>query len=351
MAGVEVSAKTRGRYLARGRPAQDLGKVNGTHLRLLSFRHKEQGNVDEEVRMLTKVSEALWLLVLTGSLRPAVPQEGNQTEQRAPVFKAETNLVVLDVTVTGKHGQAVRGLKKDDFKIYEDNEQQEIALFSDEQRPVSWGLVLDRSGSMSGMMEEVYNAVLHSVKAGTREDDVFVMTFNQDVQIVQDFTTDRDQLLVASKRLWAMGSTALYDAVAVAADHIRQGRHQKKVLIVVTDGEDNASHIKIERLLDMVRGTDALIYAVGFFSASDLAISKLLRADSEKELKRLAEQTGGLAYFPKNMEECDRACQDIAMQVSRQYSLGYSPKNTAWDGRWRDAGVTSPYSLQGRRRQ
>lgn len=289
--------------------------------------------------MPTKASAALSLLVLTGSLRPALPQVGNQTEQQAPVFKAETNLVALDVTVTNKRGQAVKGLKKDDFKVYEDNNLQDIEFFSDEQRPASWGLVLDRSGSMSGMMEEVYNAALHSVKAGTGEDDVFVMTFNHDVQIVQDFTTDRDQLLKVSKELSAMGSTALYDAVALAADHIRQGRHQKKVLVVVTDGEDNASHIKFDKLRDMVREREAMIYTVGFFSSSDLAIFKLLQVDSRKELKRLAEETGGMAYFPKNMEECDRACRDIAIQVSRQYSLGYYPKNTAWDGRWRDVSV------------
>lgn len=265
-------------------------------------------------------------------------QDEDKSEQKSTVFRAETNLVLLDVTVTGKRGQAMKRLQRNEFAVYEDGTKQDVVFFSDENRPVSWGLVVDRSGSMLGMMEEVSNAVLHSVKAGTREDDVFIMKFNHDVDLVQDFTSDRDKLLAASRNLWAMGGTALYDAVALAADHLRHGTHQKKVLVVVTDGEDNASHISFERLLAMVKRSEALVYTVGFFN-SDMPILRLLEGETRKELQRLAEQTGGMAYFPKNMEECDQACRDIATQVSQQYSLGYYPKSTTWDGAWRDIKV------------
>jgi Ca-activated chloride channel family protein len=282
---------------------------------------------------------ALFSLLLIGSLCGAAgQQQAEKIEPKAPVFRTETNLVSLDVTVTGKRGETIKGLQKSDFAVYENGTKQDVVFFTDENRPVSWGLVVDRSGSMLGMMEEVYNAVLHSVRAGTREDDFFVMKFNHDVEIIQEFTSDRDQLLAASKKLWAMGSTALYDAVALAVDHVKEGQHQKKVLVIVTDGEDNASHIPFEKLLAMVKRSEALIYTVGFFE-SDLAILKLMERESRKELQLLAEQTGGMAYFPKNMEECDQVCRDIAARVSQQYSLGYYPKNTTWDGEWREIKV------------
>lgn len=289
--------------------------------------------------MPAKVAVLLFCLLLPGlPCVSAAGQKDDKTEQKGTVFRAETNLVLLDVTVTGKRGEAIRGLQRSDFAVYENGTKQDVVFFSDENRPVSWGLVVDRSGSMLGMMEEVYNAVLHSVRVGTSEDEFFVTKFNHNVDIIQDFTSDRDQLLAASKNLWAMGSTALYDAVALAVDHVRKGQHQKKVLVVVTDGEDNASHIPFEKLLAMVKRSEALIYTVGFFD-SDLAILKLMERESRKELQLLAEQTGGMAYFPKNMEECDRACRDIAVRVSQQYSLGYYPKSTAWDGDWREIKV------------
>ncbi len=192
---------------------------------------------------------------------------------------------------------------------------------------------------MAGMIEEVYNAALHSVEAGTVEDESFLIAFNQSVDIVQDFTSDRRKLLRSARSIFAGGSTALYDAVALALDHIQNGRHVKKVLVVVTDGEDNASRFTFGRLLDMAKESQILIYTLGLFESTDLRILSLLRSRIKDELMRLAEETGGLSYFPKNMKDCDRACRDIAEQVSRQYGLGYYPSNTNWDGKWRELRV------------
>lgn len=288
--------------------------------------------------MPTKAGLLFFVVISAGPCGLASPQQEDRKDQNDTLFKAETSLVLLDVTVTDRRGRAVAGFKPDDLFVYEDASRQDIAFFSDERRPTSWGLVLDRSGSMSGMMREVYNAALHSVKAATRQDDVFVITFNQDVTVVQDFTADHKQLLKVSRNLKAAGNTALYDAIALAIEHIKRGKHRKKVLVVVTDGEENASHVRFGELLDRVRESEVLIYTVGFFRTYVSNLS-LPESTTRKELQRLAEQTGGLAYFPRSMEQCDRVCRDIALKVSQQYSLGYYPKDTIWDGRWREITV------------
>lgn len=266
----------------------------------------------------------------------AAPQPQN-TEDNPPLFHAETSLVLFDVTVTDGKKNLVERLQKEDFLVYEDGLEQEIAFFSHETRPVSWGIVLDRSGSMMGMMEEVVNAALHSIDAGTPKDDIFIIAFDDIIETIQEFTTDRERLRAASRKIRARGMTALYDAVAEGLDHVRRGKHQKKVLVVVTDGDDNASIIRFPNLLRLARENESLIYTVGFFG--ELAAFMLRYVDpfrnTQQELRQLAEETGGLAYFPKDMNECDQVCRDIALQVSRQYSLGYYPKNRSYDGGWR----------------
>ncbi len=282
----------------------------------------------------------LWAAVAKGLA--GLPQEHKHDAERSPLFRVETNLVSLDVTVTDRNGKAIDGLHKEDFVIQENQVEQDLVFFTHEQRAVSWGIILDRSGSMAGMMDEVYNAALHSIEAGTRQDEAFIMAFDHLVEIVQDFTSDRKLLVRAIKDIAAGGTTALYDAVGLGGDHIRRGKHQKKVLVVVTDGDDNASHIRFDRLLDMVRQSETLVYIVAFFSPVEADIFSLLGNQIKEELKRLADETGGMAYFPKDMKECDNVCRDIAVQVSRQYNLGYYPKDTDWNGRWRDIRVAVP---------
>lgn len=290
---------------------------------------------------LCSIARFALLVVLASTSRNSAAPQHEQTpgEQKGSVFSVETNLVTLDVTVTDKRGRPLDRLKKEDFRVFEAGAEQNIAFFSHENRPASWGIVLDRSGSMAGTMDEVYNAALHSIEAGTRDDDIFVIAFNESVDIIQDFTSDRRRLLESTRNIIAGGSTALYDAVALAVDHIKRGRHQKKVLVVVTDGEDNASRFTFARLLDMVKETEILIYTVGIFESMNLPVLRILQGRTRDDLKRLAEETGGLAYFPRNMKECDQACRDIARRVSRQYSLGYYPSKTNWDGSWRELRV------------
>lgn len=283
----------------------------------------------------------LFLLLGTAVRLPAFAEqvERERNAQKGNLFSVQTNLVVLDVSVLDKERRPVKGLVKDDFRVFEDDVEQHIAFFSHEKRPACWGIVLDRSGSMAGMIEEVYNAALHSIEAGTVEDESFIVTFDESIDIVQDFTSDRRELLRQARNIFPGGSTALYDAIALALNHIQRGRHQKKVLLVVTDGQDNASRFTFRQLLEMARESQTLIYSLGLFESMDVAILNLLCSRAKNELERLADESGGLSYFPKNMQECERACRDIAEQVSRQYSLGYYPSNRNWDGKWRELRV------------
>lgn len=291
--------------------------------------------------------------VLVGIGSVVATSQAPAPAQQEPTFRTSTNLVLLDVSVTDRKGRPVRNLGKGSFRISEDGVEQEAAFFTYEQRPVSWGLVLDRSGSMIGMMDEVYNAALHSVEAGTPEDETFILAFDDRIELVRPFTTDHLSLVNAIRQISAGGTTALYDAVREGLQELRRGRHQKKVLIVITDGEDNASRIRFEDLLEKARRSEAQVYTIGMFSGMGLDFLDSSDAWIKRQLESLAEETGGLAYFPKNIRQCDRACKDIAEEVSRQYTLGYYPKREEWNGQWRNVQVKIPgsptYSVRARK--
>ncbi|HWP43895.1 MAG TPA: VWA domain-containing protein [Blastocatellia bacterium] len=254
-------------------------------------------------------------------------------DQQEGAIKLATDLVALNVMVTDQNGRAASGLKKEDFKVYENGIEQPISFFSADEAPVSWGLVLDRSGSMMGMMQDVYRAAIHVVDEGTEKDEMFATTFNKRVELASGFVTDQHGLEKSLLGLRADGTTALWDAMAYGLDYVKRGKHQKKVLVVITDGEDNASSIKLRELIDRAEEEEVLIYPVGMFESGGMGTS---RSDYAKlELERIAEATGTRAHFPTSVKECREAMQEIAREVSQQYSVGYYPTNTARDGKWR----------------
>jgi Ca-activated chloride channel family protein len=287
--------------------------------------------------MLSGNSRLIWMillaLVVTGSVQA---QQDNPLE----TIKIDTNLVVLRVAVNDQQGRAAMSLKQDAFKIYEDGVEQQIGFFSAEESPVSWALVLDRSGSMMDMMTDVYDAALHVIDEGTSRDETFIVTFNKKPDMVIDFTSDRHRLENSILGLRADGETALYDAVNFALDGLKQAKNRKRVLIVVTDGQDNASRLKFRELIERAEEEEAVIYTVGMFGEMGDSSGFLARfmggdRDGRAELKKLAEVTGGLAHFPKNVDQCKSVMREIAREVSQQYSLGYYPANKERDGKWR----------------
>ena len=255
-------------------------------------------------------------------------------------IRIDTNLVVLRIAVNDKQGRAIQNLNQGAFKVYEDGVEQQVSFFSSEESPVSWGLVLDRSGSMMGMMNDVYEAALHVIDEGTSRDETFIVTFNRRHEMISDFTFDRHRLENSVLGLRAEGETALFDAVDFALDYLKHAKYRKKVLVVITDGEDNASQLKFRELIERAEEEEAVIYTVGMFGSMG-GLSSLMggERDASAELKKLAQVTGASAHFPTDVDQCRDVMKEIAREVSQQYSLGYYPLNKERDGKWRNIKV------------
>ena len=280
-------------------------------------------------------------IVLVLAIVPVLAQTG-KVHNDPTTLQVPVDLVLLDVSVQDGNGQPVRNLQPKDFRVYEDKVEQSINSFSTEESSVSWGLVLDRSSSMQGMMKDVHEAAVNVLDQGTRDDEMFIMTFNDKAEIISKFTSDRRQLANSIVGLQAEGSTALYDAVDAALDYIKQGRHRKKVLVVVTDGADNRSRIRFSHLIDRVKESDVLIYTVGMYGSMTSNPTEVRStSQSRQELQQLAEVTGAYAHFPIDSEKCREVMDKIAREVSEHYTIGYYPANQMRDGRWRKLKVAA----------
>jgi len=250
-------------------------------------------------------------------------------------------MVVLHATVSDEKGQFVPGLKGDNFRVFENKVEQKVSHFSSEDAPVTVGLVIDNSGSMREKREQVNAAALAFVKASNPQDETFVVNFNDEyyLDLNEDFTNDMRELNEALSRIDSRGSTALYDAVIGSLDHLKKGHKDKKVLLVVTDGDDDASRKSFAYTVQAAQQSDATIYAIGVFSDEDRKHAKKMVRKSRKDLTTLADATGGVAYFPENLEQVQTICAQVARDIRNQYTLGYYPTNTARDGSFRPVQV------------
>ncbi len=260
-------------------------------------------------------------------------------------------MVVLNATVVNRKGELVSGLGQGDFRVYEDGLLQEVTSFSHEDIPVTVGLVVDNSGSMRSKRPEVIFAALAFARSSNAEDQMFVVSFNESVSfgLPDDtpFTDKEAQLKAALSRIAANGKTALYDAVAAALEHLKKGNRDKKVLIVISDGGDNASTRKLAEIMAMAAQSDAIVYTIGVFDETD-------PDRNPGVLKQLAKTTGGQAFFPESVKEVFPICNQIARDIRNQYSLAYLPKNVKQDGTYRviqvDAGTPGRKRLSVRTR-
>jgi VWFA-related protein len=219
--------------------------------------------------------------------------------------------------------------------VFEQGRLQMLSLFKAEDIPVTVGLVVDHSGSMNPRKTEVIEGAAAFVRASNSQDEEFVVNFNDEVRLglppSVPFTSNLEELTTALSAASAIGGTALYDAIAVALDRLRDAQKEKKVLILITDGEDNASRHSFAQVLRMAQALNVLIYSVGLFDNHKLDRNapdfyKLLLDEDKRLLTQLAKETGGAAYFPKDPAEVTRVCQQIASDIRHQYTLGYNPK-------------------------
>ena len=269
----------------------------------------------------------LTLLTLAATAPSSAP-----ARQRAQ-FASATEMVALTVSVTDQRGRPIRGLQREDFTVFDDDAAQEIRVFAADPVAVSWGLVLDRSGSMAQMIDGVYQASLHALDLGSQTDEAFVSTFSDAVTVEHEFTRDRHALRNAVVGLRAAGGTALWDAVAEGVRRMVDAAHQKKVLLVVTDGDDNESRRRLSDVLDDVERSDVIVYTVGLAESGWMRGSPAMNPSLARTLARLAQASGGAAHFPDSMKKCREVMSAIAQEVHAQYLIGYHPPGSA-DGAW-----------------
>jgi VWFA-related protein len=269
---------------------------------------------------------------------PPPPQE---SPSGGYAIQRDVNLVVLHASVVNSRGQFVPGLQQDNFRVFEDKVEQKLAVFRQEDVPVSLGIVIDNSGSMREKRDAVITSSLTFVKTSNTADEAFVVNFNDDYYLdtVHDFTNDIGELKDGLERIDARGSTALYDAVIGSLDHLKKGHKDKKVLLVITDGFDNASRRSLEDAVREAQKSDAVIYAVGIFGDDDLKQNRSGMRKARNALTELTTATGGLAFFPDNASDTEALCTQIARDIRNQYTIAYNPTNTARDGKFRSVQV------------
>jgi VWFA-related protein len=257
------------------------------------------------------------------------------------VFRADTRLVVLPTTVVDRNGHLVTTLPREAFTVLENGAQQEIRQFKREDVPVSMGLIIDNSGSMRDKRAKVEAAALALVKASNPDDEVFIVNFNDEAFLDnphgKDFTSDVKEMEDALTRIDSRGGTAMRDAIRMSIDHVKDKAHKdKKVLVVVTDGNDNSSVVGLEDLVKAAQQSEVLIYAVGLLSDEERREAKR----AEKALEALAEATGGETFFPRDVSEVERIATQVAHDIRNQYTIAYTPSNQAMDGGFRQIKVT-----------
>jgi VWFA-related protein len=259
-----------------------------------------------------------------------------QVEDPGVVFRADTRLVVCHTSVFDKTGHLVTGLPKSAFSVTENGAPQEIKIFKAEDVPVAMGLVIDNSGSMRDKRAKVEAASVALVKESNPDDEVFVVNFNEeaflDLKPGVNFTSDIEELKQALQRIDSRGGTAMRDAIAMSIVHLKEhARRDKKVLVVVTDGNDNSSLISLENLVKAAQQAEVLIYSVGLLAEEEPRSAR----EAKRALNALADSTGAAAFFPKELAEVDHIAHQVAHDIRNQYTIEYSPTNPTMDGQFR----------------
>jgi Ca-activated chloride channel family protein len=273
-----------------------------------------------------------FLVVLPTVVRPQESPPSQSSQGHQYTIRVDVDTVVLHPTVRNHKGMLASGLGKADFQVYEDGVLQPIEYFSHEDIPVTAGLVVDNSGSMRPKRPEVTTAALAFARSSNPQDQIFVVNFNENVSFglpdSTPFTDKVAQLEVALSRIAANGRTALYDAVTAALEHLKKGNRDKKVLIVISDGADNASKHNLAQTMAIAGQSGAIIYTMGLFEEGD-------PDRNPHVLKRLAEPTGGEAFSPESVKGVVPICERIARDIRHQYTIAYAPTNRKQDGTYR----------------
>ena len=273
--------------------------------------------------------------------QPPASQASPSTPQQVPnengtfVIRKDVDEVLLHATVVDDKQHIVTNLDKTAFTVFEDGKPQTIVSFRHEDIPVAMGIVIDNSGSMREKRAKVNQAALNLVRSSNPQDEVFVVNFNDEYYLDQDFTNDLLKLKEALEKIDAKGGTALYEAVVASAEHLKKdAKLERKVLFVVTDGEDNASRESLEQAVKQLQEENGpSVYAIGILG--DEEHPKRAR----RALEIIAQRTGGIAFFPKTLDEVDEISRQVAHDIRNQYTIGYKPTNPRSAGGFRQIRV------------
>jgi Ca-activated chloride channel family protein len=258
-------------------------------------------------------------------------------ESKKPIA-VRTDLVTLTLTVTDLYGRYVSGLSKSAFTITDNNKEQEVTFFSDSDAPVSVGILFDVSGSMSGdKIKKAKTALQRFISSSHPSDEYFLIAFNSRAELLLDRTRDADAVLQKLQLVQPARNTALYDAVYLGLERVTRGAHQKRALLIISDGQDNSSRYNFGEVRRLMKESDVVTYAVGILDRGDSGSQ--VGMQGQAFLDELASVSGGKSFYPNGAAEMDEIFERIALELRHQYSIGYTPTDFQPDGKWRKVKV------------
>ncbi len=279
----------------------------------------------------------LILILLSGtpsaSAQTPEPTPPAQEEPDDKPLSVKTDLVTLTLTVTDLYGRFVSGLNKDAFTVFDGNQEQEITFFSDVDAPISVGILFDVSGSMSGeKIGKARKALERFINTSHPSDEYFLIGFNSRAQLLLDRTRDGEAVLQKLTLVQTKGNTALYDACYLGIERVTRGTRQKKAMLIISDGQDNASRYNFGEVRRLMKEADVTVYAVGIMDGRDAG--SITGMQGQAFLDELTSVTGGKAFYPQTDVEMDEIFERIALELRHQYSVGFTPKDFTPDGKW-----------------
>ena len=251
-------------------------------------------------------------------------------------FRSDTRLVVLHASIADKHGKLITNLKQNEVKVFENGQLQQVKLFKREDVPVSLGIIIDDSASMQTKRARVEAAALSLVRESNPQDEVFIVNFNDEWFLDVPFTSDIRKMEQGIAKIDSRGGTAMRDAISASLDYMREkAKKDKKVLLIITDGNDNASNTSLEKIVSRCNQSETLVYAIGLFTEEE----KHEGSKARRALNELTSTTGGLAFYPKDVSEVQALASEIAQDIRNQYTITYSPSIQEEDGSYRQIKV------------
>jgi Ca-activated chloride channel family protein len=283
---------------------------------------------------------ALLAVVPALSQQPATPLTSpkakmDQVKMDERTIRVDVDLVLVNVTVTDPFQRLVTGLERDNFRIFEDNIEQEVVHFSSEDVPISIGVIFDLSGSMSNKVDKARLAALQFFKTANPQDEFFLVSFNDRAQLTSRFTTSVEELQTRMMYTQPKGRTALLDAIYLGLSQMKAARNPKRALLIISDGGDNHSRYNERDIKTFVREADVQLYAVGIYDPIGYRQRTAEEMNGPALLTEVTELTGGRAFAVENLNDLPDIAAKIGMELRNQYVVGYKPANNTRDGKWR----------------